>query len=512
MLRIKIFIIAVVLFFTFPALANKSADEQEEARRIVNQALEKLGGAENLKSLSSIMVKAKGVEHRSAEVQGYSPNKQTKAEHEEIIVSFLDGKHSLFEHKTGRHDGTIRWRRFIYQNNERVVADFITKSAFVSPRQTAQIERLRLARNIPHLILLEALANVSSLQSLGVRTYLGKSHNIVSFKPQDSNSMLLLYLDAGTNLLSKFEYSMDFPVLGDTLVEYTYSSYRQHPKLGWFPASREIKIGGEPYRSVNYTEVSVDVKEASAMFELPDELKGYVTQPGTVIEIAKGVYIAHGLGGFYPLFVEFKDFVLAIEAPARHPFVESVPADNQAGSSSVTDELIKKIKETVKNKPIKYLAVTHFHTDHAGGARSFIAEGATILTTENNKQFFEKLVDAKFTLVPDRLSANPQPLKIEIFKDKRVITDGERTVELINVGANPHTEESIIVYLPKENYIYQGDLFYFNDESSFPSRDRGTVMTFFAQWLKKNNMTPTRIYGFHDISFATMEHVKKIKE
>jgi len=426
-------------------------------------------------------------------VQGYSPDKQTKAEHEETLVAFLDGKRLVFEHKTGRRDGTYRWRRFIYLNDERLVADFVNKNAFGSQRPTAQTERSRLARNIPHLILLEASANISTLESLGVRTYQNKNHDVVSFKPADSKSPIVLYLDTETHLLSKFEYPMDFPVIGDTTVEYTYSQYRRHPKLGWFPASHAIKIGGEDYRTVNYTNVAADSNEASAMLELPDELKGYVTPPGTVIEIAKGVYIAHGLGGFYPMFVEFKDFVVAIEAPARHPFVEIVPADNQTGSSLICEDFIKKIKETVKNKPIKYLVATHYHTDHAGGARAFIAEGATILTTTGNKQFFEKLANAKLTILPDRLSKEPQPLKIETFDDKRIITDGERTVEFINVGPNPHTQENIIARFPKENYVYQGDLFYFNDESSFPQKDRATVMAFFAQWLKKNNISPARI-------------------
>lgn len=103
-------------------------------------------------------------------------------------------------------------------------------------------------------------------------------------------------------------------------------------------------------------------------------------------------------------------------------------------------------------------------------------------------------------------------MKLETFDKRRVIADSERTVELLDVGANPHTEENIVAYLPREKYIYQGDLFYFNGDATFPLKDRLTVMPFFANWLKKNKLSPTRISGFHSLTFATMEHINNILE
>ena len=126
-----------------------------------------------------------------------------------------------------------------------------------------------------------------------------------------------------------------------------------------------------------------------------------------VTQVAKGVYI-FPTGGLNPMFVEFKDFILAVEAPAQHPTLERVPADAQAGSDQISERFIQKIKETIPNKPIRYLAVTHFHSDHAGGARAFLAEGATLLTTPGNKDYFETLAAAKYTVVPDKLSRQPR--------------------------------------------------------------------------------------------------------
>lgn len=102
--------------------------------------------------------------------------------------------------------------------------------------------------------------------------------------------------------------------------------------------------------------------------------------------------------------------------------------------------------------------------------------------------------------------------QIETFTHKRVITDGARTVELLNTGATPHTAENIVVYLPREKILYQGDLFYFDIGAEFPPKDRIIVMRPFAEWLNKNKLSPEQIYQTHDVGFATRKHITRILE
>ena len=324
-----------------------------------------------------------------------------------------------------------------------------------------------------------------------------KEHEVISVILPNSKIPVSLYFDKTTKLLTKYEYTADFPALGASVIEYVFSNYQKHPKLEWFPAEHAIKINGKIFRNLKFENVSVDSNEADEMLKLPAELEGFITPAGTVKEIAKGVYFVYNVGGFQPMFVEFKDFVLAIEAPAAHPSLEETPVETIGNINAVSEEFIAKIKQTIPNKPIKYIVATHCHSDHMGGLRAFISEKSTVLTTPGNKTFYEKFAPG---------------LKVEIFDKKQVISDGERTVELINVGANPHTEENIVVYFPKEKYLFQGDLFYFNNEATFPPKDRLPVMFFFAGWLKKNNLSPARIYGFHSPMFGSMEHIEKLLE
>ncbi len=488
--------IAVTIIFSLCATTTAFA-QNADALRVLNAALQTFGSEAKIKSFKSVYFSAKGIENGASNGQDYLPGKEVPTAHEERLAVFMDGMRLAYEYKTDRGDGTTRWRRFFFTDTRRIVADFGTKSVYASAVKFPSFDRNQDARRFPHTFLLEVLENSSTLQNLGTRNFENKEHEVISVILPNSKIPISIYFDKQTRLLSKYEYSADFPALGAAIIEYIFSDYRQHPKLNWFPASHTIKINGKIFRALKFEKALVDSNEAEAMLQLSAELEGFITPPGTVKEIAKGVYFVYGIGGFQPMFIEFKDFILAVEAPASHPSVEETPVETIGNINAVSEEFIAKIKQTVPNKPVKYVVLTHCHSDHMGGLRAFIPERPTVLTTPGNKTFYEKFV-------PD--------LKIETFDKKQVISDGERTVELINVGANPHTEENIVVYLPQEKYIFQGDLFYFNSEATFPAKDRMTVMPFFANWLKKNNLSPARIYGFHSTMFASMEHVEKVLE
>ena len=141
--------------------------------------------------------------------------------------------------------------------------------------------------------------------------------------------------------------------------------------------------------------------------------------------------------------VAFRDYIVAIEAP---------------GSSEGADKAIQMIKEALPGKPIRYVALTHHHSDHIGGLRSFIAEGATVITTRANRGVVETMAAAPQN---DRLARAPRkPEFLFVEGGRRVLTDGEQTVELIDVGPNPHAKEMLIAWLPKQRIVFQGDLFF----------------------------------------------------
>jgi glyoxylase-like metal-dependent hydrolase (beta-lactamase superfamily II) len=488
-------VVLVFLAYSPGTITAQNPAENAEGLKILRKGLDALGGETKIRSLRSIYFSAKGTENGVANGQAYQPDKDSPTAHEEKLAVFNDGKRLAYEYKTDRGDGTTRWRRFYFNETQRLVADLGNRTASAAPAQFPNADRDQDARRIPHMLLLETLSASTSVTSPWVRSYDGREQDVISVMLPNTKIPVSIYFDKKTGLLTKYEYTAELPALGQSVVEYIFSGYREHPKLTQFPAAQIIKVNGKIWRSVKIDKAMADSSEADAMLEVSPEMEGFLIPPGTVKQVAKGVYYVYGLSGFQPMFVEFKDFVVAIEAPANHPSLEETPLETIGDINSVSREFIAKIRETVKNKPIKYVVITHCHSDHMGGLRAFIPENPTVLTSPGNKAFYEKFA--------------PE-LKVDIFSGKKVITDGERTVELINVGKNPHTEENIIVWFPEEKYLFQGDLFYFNNEPSFPPKDRMTVMPFFANWLKTNDLAPARIYGFHGPLFATMEHVEKV--
>ena len=114
------------------------------------------------------------------------------------------------------------------------------------------------------------------------------------------------------------------------------------------------------------------------------------------------------------------------------------------------------VRQTVPNKPIRYVVNTHAHYDHAGGLRQYVAEGITVITHESNKAFFEQAWARPRTVEPDPAPTSNKPM-IETVGDKRVLSDRTRTVELYYLPNHGHHTGQLIAYLPKERILMYGD-------------------------------------------------------
>ena len=141
----------------------------------------------------------------------------------------------------------------------------------------------------------------------------------------------------------------------------------------------------------------------------------------------------------------------------------STPGMTQGGRKAVIGE----VNKLIPNKPIRYVVSTHHHFDHSGGLRTYAAQGATIVTHQGNREFYEQVVfsPAPWTLQPDRLaafypySANNRTPAIETVNQKYVLSDGVRTMDLYPVQGLAHASTMLMVYLPKEKILVNADLY-----------------------------------------------------
>lgn len=243
------------------------------------------------------------------------------------------------------------------------------------------------------------------------------------------------------NMVAKTETWIANPVLGDMLVETTYSGYKDFNGVK-FPTMIVQKQGGHPVMDVAVTSVQANV---DLDLPVPDAVRSATLPPVNVQsqKIADGVWFLGG-GTHNSVLVEYPNYLVMIEAPL-----------NEARSLAV----IAEAKKLAPNKPFKYLINTHHHFDHSGGMRTYVAEGATIITNEMNKPFYEQTFNAPRTLKPDQLAQNPKKPTFITVKDKYVLDDGGRSLEIYHVEGDNHNAGLMFVYLPKEKILVEADDF-----------------------------------------------------
>jgi glyoxylase-like metal-dependent hydrolase (beta-lactamase superfamily II) len=261
------------------------------------------------------------------------------------------------------------------------------------------------------------------------------------------------------NMLERTITWVPDPVLGDKMVEIRWSDYRDvgggvkwpfriHAHMGDHP----LIPGGHNWLDLRASDVKVNVADAAQA--VPDAVRNapLPTQTRVVTtQLAPGVVLLAG-GSHNSIAVEFKDFVTVIEGPL---------------SNQRTNAVVAEVRKAFPNKPIRYLVNTHNHFDHLGGVRGFVAEGATVITDDKNRNFYQRVVLAPQprTFAPDRLSqrpfapTGPGTLELQTFTDHYTISDGNETIELYHVDGLNHSDNMLVAYLPKEKIVINADLY-----------------------------------------------------
>lgn len=98
-------------------------------------------------------------------------------------------------------------------------------------------------------------------------------------------------------------------------------------------------------------------------------------------------------------------------------------------------------------KPVKYLILSHHHWDHTNGARTFVAEGATVIVGKGNKDYFAKMFSARNTAAVDELERKPRKATIIEVTDKHILSDGKRQVGAYYIE-HSHSNGTLIGYIP----------------------------------------------------------------
>jgi glyoxylase-like metal-dependent hydrolase (beta-lactamase superfamily II) len=290
-------------------------------------------------------------------------------------------------------------------------------------------ERVMEIWTTPHGFLKAAAANNATVQA-------GEGSSEVSFTVGKNRYVGTIN---GQNEVALVRTWIDNPVLGDTEVQFTYSDYRDFTGVR-FP-SRIVRVqGGHPVLDITVSSVTANPGLSATV---PTNVPPPAPVTVTVEKLANGVYYLKG-GTHHSVAIDQKDHIVVVEAP-----------QNEERSLAV----IAKVKETIPNKPIRYLINSHVHFDHSGGLRTYVDEGATIVTHAMNQPYYEKAWAAPHAINPDRLEQSKKTAMFETFTDKHVLTDGGRTIEVHQIAGGGHNDAFAMVYLPAEKILIEGDAY-----------------------------------------------------
>ena len=302
------------------------------------------------------------------------------------------------------------------------------------------------------------------------------------------------------NIVQRTQTRVPHPVLGDMNYEHEYSDWKQlgdgivfpagwHHHDGW-DDERQVPLITGGHNSFGGSFPEMRVNDCSPL-AVPSEVLAAEPPDHAVeaTELAKGVWLLGG-GSHNSVAVEFADFVSVVEAPL-----------NEQRSLAIIDKIV----ELVPSKPIRFLVNTHDHYDHLGGLRTYLHVGATIVTHQRNRLFYESelLNYVPRTLEPDLVSLYPpteisEGYTMEDVDEKYILGDGSRFLEIYYVqGFGSHVEGMLMAYLPKERILVEADL-YDPGLLAESNRDRPTAgEVALYQNVVQNGLRPATVAPIH---------------
>ncbi len=287
----------------------------------------------------------------------------------------------------------------------------------------------------------------------------------------------------------EFQTTVPDEVLGDMPVVFHYTGYRRIGSIE-FPSVITESEGGQPAIYLAVTAVQPD---AAVQIAVPDNVRSF-SPPQTRVKsqkVAEGVYWLNG-SSHHSMAVDMGDHVVMVEGPL-----------NEARSEAV----IAETKKLFPGKPIRFVINTHSHGDHAGGLRTYVAEGATIVTHPLNRAFYERIWALPWTLQPDRLTKSGAHARFMTVDDHADLKGRNgRVLSMYLVQGNPHNEQNFVVWLPSERILFQSDMINRPMAGKSVASPGPSIVNFYEN-LQRLNLRPAQIVGGHGPEILTMADV-----
>lgn len=353
-------------------------DQFYRGRAIINAAAQAAGGAQALRGIKTISYAAAG--DVSNDIQGYSAARigNPARDGELRIVSRFDFATPRFsqliqQHYDSGYDSAFAtiWRGGTQYAPRWVPRDYIQTENAASPFAAGGAVMVS-SRWLPPIILQRALQNFRSAAWVGESVIAGDPADIVEFS-FDEFTRFRIHVARSDHKIRRVEAVAPDPVSADDVSVAELGGDQTIDGVA-FPTTIRALRRGALTQNLRLTDVAVNPAFTDADFSPPDGFTRIAVDAQQVRanQISGRVYEISGLaGGTYQVpFVVMDDFVVAYEAPL---------------GIAQTRQVIAEIRRVAGDKPIRYVVISHFHADHAGGVGAYVEAGATVLASPENR-------------------------------------------------------------------------------------------------------------------------------
>lgn len=447
------------------ALAGESLPLQSvnKASGIIDAAIEAHGGTEALDGLRTLAQKQETVNIATGQSRKPGPPyDRSKTSN----FSAIDLENEVFVNRNrGEGGGYVFDQGVIINGEDSWQLDHRSGTAAPLSEPDYDTQSGPFIRVTPALLMKQLQARRQTSHWLGEVDIDGRRHDIVTLV-MEVGPGLSLYFDQQTHMLTRMERVL--PPFGQ--VEYAFLDYAAIDGIPFNQAFR-LYVNGEENLDLDILETRVNAP-LDAYLEIPEGLERVAAVAPDEFgsqEIGEGVFLIGG-NGTYGLFVEMSDHVVAI------------------GGTQAVQPGIAELRKHVADKPIRYGVLTHHHSDHVPGAAAYAKEGAAIVTFREN----EAVV---------RQAAGDDEARLEFVADRMTLTDGQRTVELYNIGPTPHAENILVAFLPADGILFEADHFPQPANGVIPPAVPATIA--FAEALDRLGLEFTTLVGAHSPRIGT---------
>lgn len=271
--------------------------------------------------------------------------------------------------------------------------------------------------------------------------------------PSGQSYKVVGYINA-QNLVERTETWIEHPIFGDMRVENFFKEYRDASGVKVPTRIAQRRMGMETFIFV-VTTVNVNPPQLGELMKPlgpPLEPPSYSVAV-TSDMIADGVYRI--TGRYVALAAGLKDSVVVIGGGSSCGMDPCSPLESEKLGLAILAEA----KRLFPGKPVRYVVSTHAHFDQSAMLPPFAAEGATIVTDDQNRYFIEQALSEPRTLVGDTLAKSKKKPKVVGVEEMLVLGDpAARTIELHHLMKIDHSDGMLVAYLPKEKLLFAGDI------------------------------------------------------